>query len=119
MSYIIKKTGEAELQNTTCGVMRSLIKKGDSKDFDFAHFVIKGETKGHYHNKLTETYYILKGCLAVEIGGKIEKLKKGSLIMIYPKTKHKAWKVGEEDVEMIVVCSPPWAEEDEILVYTD
>ena len=119
MSYIIKRTGESELQNTTCGVMRGLIKKSDFKDFDFAHFVITGETTEHYHNKLTEVYYILKGCLAVEIGGRIEKLKKGFLIMIYPGTRHKAWRVGKEDVEMIVVCSPPWTEEDEVLVDTD
>jgi len=119
MPYLIKKLEEAESQNTTCGVMRGLIKESDSKNFDFAHFVITGETKEHYHNNLTEVYYILKGCLAVEIEGNVEKLTEGSLMMIYPRTKHKAWKVGEEDVEMIVVCSPPWTKEDEVLVVAD
>jgi len=119
MPYLIKKLEEVKLQDTTCGVMRGFIKESDSKDFDFAHFVITGETKEHYHNKLTEVYYILKGCLAVEIGDKVEKLTEGSLMMIHPGTKHKAWKVGEKDVEMIVVCSSPWAEEDEVLVGAD
>lgn len=96
--------------------MRNLTTPKDFKGMDFAHVTITDKTKKHYHKKLTECYYVLKGSIAVGIDGKIEKLKEGSLIMIYPNTIHKAWKISKEDAEILVVCCPPWSEEDEILI---
>lgn len=96
--------------------MRELTNSKDFQDMDLAHVTIKDSTKKHYHKKLTEVYYVLKGSIDVEIDGKTEHLEKGQMIMIFPNTKHKAWKTSEGDAEILVVCSPPWSEEDEILV---
>lgn len=52
----------------------------------------------------------------MEIDGKREQLEQGSLIMIYPNTKHKARKTSKENAEILVSCCPSWNEEDEILV---
>ncbi len=96
--------------------MRNLTESKDFKRMDFTHVTINDETKRHYHKKLTEVYYVLKGSIAVEIDGKTEDLNVGSLIMIYPDTHHKAWKTSKEDAEILVICCPPWSEEDEIAV---
>lgn len=96
--------------------MRKLTSQKDFTGMDFVHVTIKDSTKKHYHKKLTECYYVLKGSIAVEIDGESEKMEEGSLIMIYPDTTHKAWKTCEEDAEILVACCPPWNKEDEILV---
>jgi len=96
--------------------MRNLTTVEDFKKVDFAHVTITDSTKEHYHKGLTEVYYVLKGSIAVEIDREVENLERGSLIMISPNTNHKAWKTSKEDAEILVVCCPPWSEEDEILV---
>lgn len=116
MSYILRKIQDSDSKNITCGIMRKLTTVEDFKGMDFAYVTITDSTKEHYHKELTEVYYVLKGSIAVEIDGKIENLERGSLIMIYPNTNHKAWKTSKEDAEILVVCCPPWSEEDEILV---
>lgn len=116
MAHIIRKVQEGSPKEITCGTMRKLTNLEDFSGMDFVHVTIKDKTQKHYHKTLTEAYYVLSGSIAVEIDGKAENLDKGSLIMIFPNTNHKAWKTSEEDAEILVVCCPPWSEEDEILV---
>jgi len=115
MSYIIKKVKDSEAKQITCGIMRKLTTEEDFGGMDFAHVTITDETKRHYHKKLTECYYVLKGSIRIEVDDRTEDLNEGSLIMIYPETHHKAWKTSEEAAEILVACCPPWSEEDEIL----
>ena len=114
--HIVRKVKDSDPKEITCGLMRDLTNAKDFKSMDFVHITISDSTKKHYHKKLTEVYYVLKGSIDVEIDGKTEHLEKDSLIMIFPNTQHKAWKTSKEDAEILVVCSPPWSEEDEILV---
>lgn len=116
MTYIIRKVSDSNPKEITCGMMRKLTIPKDFENMDIAHVIISNETKEHYHKKLTECYYVLKGSIVMEIDGKTEKLEKGSLIMIYPNTNHKARKISKENAEILVICCPPWSEEDEVLV---
>jgi mannose-6-phosphate isomerase-like protein (cupin superfamily) len=116
MPHIVRKTSETETEKITCGIARCLTSKEDFADMDFAHITITDSTKEHYHKKLTEAYFVLKGSIAVELDGVVENLEVGDLILIHPNTNHKAWKTSEEDAEILVVCSPPWSQEDEITV---
>jgi len=116
MAHIVRKLKEAKPAEITCGVMRKLTDAKDFHGMDLVHVTIKEPTKKHYHKKLTEVYYVLKGAIDVELDGKVEHLKEGEMIMIFPNTNHKAWKKGKTDAEILVVCCPPWAEEDEIFV---
>jgi len=116
MPHLVRNIQGAEPKQITCGLMRKLTDAKDYKDMDFVHVTIKDSTKKHYHKKLTEVYYVLKGSIDVEIDGEIEHLEKGQMIMIFPGTNHKAWKTSKDDAELLVVCCPPWTEKDEILV---
>lgn len=114
--YIVRKTKNSKPENITCGIMRKLT---DSKDFsgmDIVNVTIKDPTKEHYHKTITEVYYVLKGKVKVKVDGKTEELREGEMIMIFPNTKHKAWKTTKNNAEILVICSPPWTEEEEIIV---
>ena len=115
MPHIVRKVQDANPEQITCGLMRKLTGITDSKSMDFAHVTIRAPTKRHFHKKLTEVYFVLKGAINVDLDGKTEHLKRGQMVMILPNTKHKAWKTTKTDAEILVVCSPPWSEEDEIL----
>lgn len=116
MPHIVRKVKDANPREITCGIMRDLTTSKDFQGMDFVHVTISDSTKKHYHKKLTEVYYVLKGSIDVELDGAVEHLEKGEMIMISPNTNHKAWKTSEEDAEILVICCPPWAKEDEILV---
>lgn len=115
MPYTVKKVKNAVPKNITCGILRNLTTKEDFKEVDFCHVTVNNKTQKHYHKKITECYYVLKGAVDIEIDGAVEHLKEGNLIMIYPNTLHKAIRTSKEPVEILVICSPPWTEEDEIL----
>ncbi len=116
MPHIVRNAGDAEPQELAYGTIRKLTEPKDSKSMDFVQITIKDATKEHFHKKLTEAYYVLEGAIDVKADGKTEHLKKGSLILILPNTKHKAWKTSKEPAQLLVACCPPWSEEDEILV---
>ena len=94
--------------------MRSLTTEQDFHNLDIVQVTIKDKTKKHFHRKLTECYYVLKDAIDVEVNGKKEHLDAGSLIMIYPKTIHQAWRTSRRVAEILVICCPPWRAEDEI-----
>jgi mannose-6-phosphate isomerase-like protein (cupin superfamily) len=115
MPYLVRRVKDASPEQITCGLMRKLTSPADFKAMDLVHVTITDSTKRHYHAKLTEVYYVLNGAIDVEIDDKTEHLKKGQMIMIFPNTNHKARKTSKANAELLVVCCPPWSEEDEIL----
>jgi mannose-6-phosphate isomerase-like protein (cupin superfamily) len=107
MTHVVGRPGQPK--QITCGIMRELTK---TDKLDISHVTITKSTKKHYHKKLTEFYYVLKGKLDVETDGIVEHLEPGQIIMISPGTEHEA----HGNAEVLVICTPPWAEEDEVLV---
>ncbi len=116
MTHIVRKVKDAKPRDITCGVMRDLTNSTDCKNMDMVHVTITDSTKKHYHKKLTEIYFVLKGAIDVELDDKVEHLAEGEMIMIFPETNHKARKTSKEDAEILVICLPPWAESDEVFV---
>jgi mannose-6-phosphate isomerase-like protein (cupin superfamily) len=116
MPHLVRKIQDADPKQITCGIMRKLTDSEDFKGMNFIHVTIKDSTKRHYHKKLTEVYYVLKGSIDMDVDDKTEHLTSGSIIMIFPKTKHKAQNTSKENAEVLVACCPPWSQEDEVLV---
>ncbi len=72
------------------------------------------EAKTHYHNRLTETYYILQ-CEAdakMALDGKIIPVKPGMCILIRPGARHRA--IGRMTV--LIVVFPKFDPDDEVIV---
>ena len=75
---------------------------------------ITAEAKAHYHNRLTETYYILR-CEAdakMALDGKIVPVKPGMCILIRPGVRHRA--IGRMTV--LIVVFPKFDPGDEVIV---
>lgn len=112
MGYLIRRLSEREPQQIICGTLRELTDKTDFENLNISHVQIGGETKKHYHNKMTEFYFVLNGEIKMDLDGKIEKCGEGTLIKIEPGTKHKAY----GNAEVLVIASPAFDPDDEIVV---
>ena len=116
--HLVRTVGDASPREITCGTMRELTSSKDFPGMDIVHVTIGSETKRHYHKRLTEVYFVLKGSIVMEVDGKKEGLKEGGMVMIFPNTEHKAWKASKGSAEILVICCPPWTKEDEVLTET-
>ena len=97
-----------------CGQARRAF--GDVPDFPgtIHRTEIKLEAKLHYHNRLTETYYILQ-CetgAGMDLDGKIIPLKPGMCILIRPGVRHRA--LGRMTV--LIVVFPKFDANDVVIV---
>jgi mannose-6-phosphate isomerase-like protein (cupin superfamily) len=70
----------------------------------------------HFHEKTEEVYYILSGRGQMYVDGETETVGSGDAIIILPGQRHKIANNCEEDLVMLVVCSPSYSDEDQILV---
>jgi mannose-6-phosphate isomerase-like protein (cupin superfamily) len=68
----------------------------------------------HYHNRLTEVYYILEcePAAAMELDGEMIPIKPGTCILIRPGVRHRA--LGRMTV--LIVVSPKFDPADEVIV---
>ena len=74
----------------------------------------------HYHEHLTEDYYIVKGCAKVMIDGEPLVINTGEHIQISPGQQHQVLNVSEElELVLIVKCCPSWYKDDYNLDKTD
>ncbi len=102
------------LVNPTGEMIYSLIgdseELGGSKGHSFAYVVIPPgkSSQHHYHPVAEETYYILTGEAKMVVDGEEFSLKPGDALLISPPEKHQIFSVGEDDLEFVVVCAPPW-----------
>jgi len=82
---------------------------GDLANIHVTHIM---DSKRHYHENVTEFYYILEGHGTLELGDDKVELSPGLLVRIDKGTPHK----GYGDFKTLVVGVPAWDPEDEILV---
>ena len=75
---------------------------------------ITATAKTHFHNRLTETYYILQcgADAAMELDGQIVAVKPDTCILIRPGVRHRA--IGHMTV--LIVVLPKFDPDDEVIV---
>jgi mannose-6-phosphate isomerase-like protein (cupin superfamily) len=66
----------------------------------------------HYHKKTKEWYYVLDGKGKIFISTKTLNVKKGTLVFIESGLKHKAKRIGNKKLLVLVVTCPPFSKED-------
>jgi mannose-6-phosphate isomerase-like protein (cupin superfamily) len=93
--------------------------RGAAQKHDLAHVVIPlgKSSRNHYHPEAEETYYILKGQAKLVINSTELTIGPGDTILIHALDRHQIFSAGSEDLEFLVVCSPPW--EPSNTVYVD
>ena len=109
--YIVADTGAISPQECPCGQTRRAF-VDDPERLASLHLVeIKQDSETHYHQKLTEIYYVLDGKGHVELDGERVPAAPGVAVLIKPGCRHRA--VGA--LRVIVVAIPAFDPGDEWL----
>lgn len=91
---------------------------GGAQLHSLAHVVIPpGKlSPRHYHEVSEETYCMLVGQARMVIDGRELTLSPGQSLLILPGEIHQIFNECQEDVELLVVCAPPWTPDDFFIV---
>ncbi|MEM9158585.1 MAG: cupin domain-containing protein [Verrucomicrobiota bacterium] len=68
----------------------------------------------HYHLKSEEVYQIIEGVGEMRLGNETQTVGPGEVVPIYPHTWHSIDNPSDQDLVMIVTCSPPWDANDQV-----
>ncbi len=70
----------------------------------------------HFHPEVEESYYVLTGIARVEIDGQTRRLVPGQLVAIRPSEVHQVFNDTDDDVALLVTCTPPWTPDCSVFV---
>jgi mannose-6-phosphate isomerase-like protein (cupin superfamily) len=75
-----------------------------------------GETVAHLHRRAEEIYLFVSGSGRVRLADELLQVEAGSAVVIAPGTPHKLWNTGAERLVLFCCCSPPYTDEDTVLL---
>src|SRR5258707_15396915 len=75
-----------------------------------------GETVAHLHRRAEEIYLFVSGAGRMRLADEIIEVETGSAVVIEPGTPHKLWNTSAEPLVLFCCCSPPYADEDTVLL---
>ena len=98
-----------------CGTARrAFVKEMEGKAT--LHFLeVKKDSELHYHERLTEIYYVLSGSGQMELDGEVYPLSAGDAVSIPPGTVHRAIP-GSNKLQLLNFVMPAFDPSDEWLV---
>jgi len=74
-----------------------------------------GETEEHYHRVSEEIYFFTHGSGRMRLGEEESDVAAGDTVVIPPRTRHKLWNTGTEQLKLLCCCAPPYSHEDTVL----
>ena len=104
---IIRDVADIESVRSVCGFRRSLVTGADTDVANVSHLQIDN-SRNHYHKRMTEFYYVLKGSGEIVLDGERRPIKEGELALIPPGV----WHTSEGDMEVLIIGVPPLETED-------
>ena len=75
-----------------------------------------GETAEHYHRAAEEIYYFVAGAGRMRLGAQEDDVRAGDTVVIAPGLAHKLFNPGAEPLVLLCCCSPPYSDEDTVLL---
>ena len=73
-------------------------------------------TEEHYHIRMEEIYYVLRGKGKMSIEKEVREVKAGDGIAILPGRGHRIENIGSNDLVYLCCCTPAYTHEDTVLV---
>ena len=113
--YIVRYTEDVSPVPCPCGQSIRAITGRDNDRASIHIVTISKDSKIHYHEKLTEFYYVLEGEGELRLNDDVIKLVSGVLVMIEPLTRHRA----RGNLKILNIVVPPFDESDEFIVDGD
>jgi mannose-6-phosphate isomerase-like protein (cupin superfamily) len=77
---------------------------------------VGGATTEHLHRESEELYLVSAGRGRLLIDGEERTIEQGDCALIAPGARHKVFNVGEEPLRIVCACSPPYSDEDTVLL---
>ena len=112
--YVIVDFNEIAPVDCPCGESRRAFVDVEQFPGTIHRTTIRGTAKTHYHERLTETYYVLEcrpdACL--ELDGQLIPVRPGMCVVIPPGVRHRA--VGH--MTLLIVVLPKFDPTDETIV---
>lgn len=115
-NYKIRRLEEIKPQERICGKIWPLSDEKDLDEGNMSYFETSETTEAHYHEKITEMYFVVSGEGKIKLNEDEKRLEKGTFVIIYPETVHKIIPIENSTLKIIVCSIPAWKEEDEIKV---
>ena len=98
----------AGIVNDLCGKIEEIFQ---DSSISFSIAVISKTTQPHFHKKLREYYFILKGAGEFKLDSETFSVKSGDLVVIPPDSVH-SLKNSTPEMEVIVLSIPPFSPSD-------
>jgi mannose-6-phosphate isomerase-like protein (cupin superfamily) len=73
-------------------------------------------TTAHLHHTSEELYLVTDGTGRLIVDGEERVIERGDCALIPPGAAHKVLNVGEEPLRIVCACSPPYSDEDTLLL---
>jgi mannose-6-phosphate isomerase-like protein (cupin superfamily) len=73
------------------------------------------DTDEHYHPIAEELYFFQRGAGRLRVGDEQRDVGPGDCVLIAPGVVHKLVNTGDEPLELLCCCAPPWTPEDTVL----
>ncbi|MEO2241192.1 MAG: cupin domain-containing protein [Euryarchaeota archaeon] len=96
---------ERNRRETVCGRVLELY---SDERLSLAEVEVDGDGEEHYHERITEVYYVLEGTGRVHLNGRPVDVRPGDVVVVRPGVRHKV----EGRMRLLVACSPPFDPED-------
>lgn len=88
--YLVARLDQLEPVPCPCGQARRAFSAPENKVASLHLVEISKDSKAHYHRKLTEIYYVLKGRGYLEVDGDKVPLRPGTAVLLRPGARHRA-----------------------------
>lgn len=75
-----------------------------------------GETVEHLHRRTEEIYLFTSGAGRMRLDDELFEVASGHAVVIPPGTRHKLWNTSEEPLVLFCCSSPPYLDEDTVLL---
>lgn len=113
---VVRRVQETPGIPCPCGTAYRVLQGADNSPAS-VHFVdIRTDSDRHYHRTFTEIYTCLEGTGAIELDGAIVELTPGTVVVIPPEVRHRAYPTGDHGgLRILNTVVPPFDPADEWL----
>ena len=99
---IFRSVSAVPEERGVCGFRRRLITDEDTDTANVTYLRID-DSKMHYHQTMTEFYYVIAGGGTITLDGEVSDITTGDLVMIPPGVRH----TSDGEMEVLIVGVPP------------
>lgn len=104
---ILRSVKDTPEERGVCGFRRRLI-TDEETDAANVTFLRIDDSKLHYHERMTEFYYVLRGGGTITLDGETKRIAEGDLVMIPPGMRH----TSDGEMEVLIIGVPPQETQD-------